>query len=747
MSRFFHLCYRSFVFALREARKSRAINFSYYHTVTFLVLQILILQFSFAMGVQAMTNERRVEAQDTIVTPPIIGLAEIEITAQDPYQDVQLLSSQYGRLSKEVLALRLASHMGSIAQEFSSAYVQTNGPGSLALLSQRGLPASRTQVVWNGFGLNHPMLGVVDLSLIPSSLFDAVLFTPGLGQARFGQSGAGSMHILQQTVSDDKIALQHSLGSFGAKQTRMHATSTKGNISWDIRLYRKTAENNFEFRKRVFDPEQRAIVSKWFRRENNDTQSYSVLFNVKKEASRMPLGGARDTITNRSAPFLRSFIANSEYQSTIWAFTQNNNIPGSKLSPSLRASQSDAFLRWMQGLRWGSRNQWRLQHFIQWQRLDFNDPDKEINSDSDSWSSILRLEHQNTLGKHAILQSLVEWSITGVNSTDYELIRSRWSLLHRHTIHGEFGTSNTLRVDVNQAYYNDFGWNWSGELGWKTKLSRVLGLRFLSAKHSVIPTFNDLYWPALGNSNLNSEQVYSIESGLEWAQTPLEWEGGQLRVDVQLSYYWNTVNNGIRWLPDNQGLSRPLNIEGITARGAESDIALAFQYAQFSGVIKSGLYQVIAHMDRERYSGDPALNKQLRYTPEWQFKHYVLLSYNALQLMLSNSYVAERYSSADHSSPFDPLSAYVTWNAAFGVDIPWVAGKIMGEQQIEQNTMTAKGNSSAQPQWKLSWRIELNNIFSENYEQVLNYPMPGRHFMLSIQLQRAGSASRAVTRE
>ena len=747
MSRFFHLCSRSFAFALREAKNSRITSYFYCQTITFLALKILILQISFAISVQAKTNERRVEAQDTLANPPILGLAEIEITAQNPYQDVQLLGSQYGRLSKEVLALRLASHMGSIAQEFSSAYVQTNGPGSLALLSQRGLPASRTQVVWNGFRLNHPMLGVVDLSLISSSLFDAVLFTPGLGQARYGQSGAGSMHILQQAVKDDRIALQHSLGSFGAKQTRLHATSSKDNISWDLRLYRKAAENNFEFKKRVFDPEQRAIVSKWFNRENNDTQSYSVLFNVKKEASRLPLGGTRDAITNRSAPFLRSFIANSEYQSTIWAFIQDNNIPGSKLAPSLRASQSDAFLRWMQGVRWGSRNHWRIQHFIHWQSLDFKDPDKEINSDSDIWSSILRLEHQNTLGKHAILQSLVEWSMTSVNSTDYELIRSRWSLLHRHTIHGEFGTRNTLRVDVNQAYYNDFGWNWSGELGWKSKLSRVLGLRILSAKHSVIPTFNDLYWPVLGNSDLNSEQVYSVESGLEWAQTPFEWDGGQLRADVQLSYYWNTVNNGIRWLPDNQGLSRPLNIEAITSRGVESDIALAFQHAQFSGVIKSGIYQVIAYMDQERYSGDPARNKQLRYTPEWQFKHYVYLRYNALQFMLSNSYVAERYSSSDHSSPFDPLSSYSTWNAAFGVDIPWSAGMFIDKRPIEQVTMTANRNSSAQPQWKLSWKVKLNNIFSESYEQVLNYPMPGRHFMLSIQLQRVGSASRAVTRE
>tara|TARA_B100000989_G_scaffold287572_1_gene257326 strand:- start:9292 stop:11538 length:2247 start_codon:yes stop_codon:yes gene_type:complete len=744
MVRFSHLFNLSVSIAANELTTRWAINHFYYELITFPGLTFLIVQITFTLNIHAMAHEMQIEAHDTLANLPIIGLAEIEIIAQNPYQDFQLLGTQYGRLSKELLELRFASHMGSIAQEFSSAYVQTNGPGSLALLSQRGLPASRNQVVWNGFGLNHPMLGVVDLSLIPSNLFDAVLFTPGLGQARFGQSGAGSMHILQQTFDGDRIALQYSMGKYGAKQTRVHAASSKDNISWDLRVYRMVAENNFDFKKRVFDPEQRAIIPKWYSRENNDSQSHSVLFNFKKEPSKMTLKGSRDKIFNRTFSSLRSFVAKSEYQSTIWAFTQDNNIPGSKLSPSLRANQSDAYLRWIQGLRWGIRNQWRIQHFGLWQALDFKDPDKEIDSESDIWSSIIRIEHQNRLGKSAYLQSLVEWSITGVNSTDYEVTRSRWSFSHRHTLHGEYGTRNILRVDMNQAYYDDFGLNWSGELGWNSKLSPALGIRFLSAKHSVIPTFNDLYWPVLGNSDLRSEQVYSIESGLQLAQTLLHWDGGKLRTDVQLSYYWNTVNNGIRWLPDEQGLSKPLNIEAITARGGELDIALAFHHAQFSGVVKSGAYQVIAHMDKERYKGDPALNMQLRYTPKWQFKHYIHVQYKELQAMLSNSYVAERYSSADHSSPFDPLSAYSTWNASFGVEIPWAADRILGTDQVEKDFKGASRNIPRRLLWNLSWSLEINNIFSETYEQVLNYPMPGRHFMLSIQLKREGSGSRAI---
>ncbi|MBU94700.1 MAG: hypothetical protein CL669_03805 [Balneola sp.] len=747
MGRFLHLFKRTVSITVNELTSSRANDFVYCKLTTYSCLMMLIALIIFTLNIHAMAHEMRKEAHDTLVNPPIIGLAEIEIIAENPYQDFQLLSTQYGRLSKDLLELRLASHMGSIAQEFSSAYVQTNGPGSLALLSLRGLPASRNQVVWNGFELNHPMLGVVDLSLIPSNLFDAVLFTPGLGQARFGQSGAGSMHIFQQAFDGDKIIVQYSMGSYGAKQTTVHALSTKDNISWDLRLYSKAAENNFDFKKRVFDPEQREIVPKWFSRENNNSQSHSALFTFKKEPSRMTLESYPYKSSDRRFSSLQSFIAKSEYQSTIWAFTQDNKIPGSKLSPTLRASQSDAFLRWMQGLRWGRRNQWRMQHFSQWQTLDFQDPDKEIDSDSDIWNNTLRIEYQNRIGKSTFVQSMAELSTTSVNSTDYDLIRSRWLFSQRHRLYREFGMDNLLRVDMNQAYNNHFGWNWSGELGWNSKLSPELGIRFLSAKNSVIPTFNDLYWPVLGNPDLISEQVYSIESGLHWFQTPLHWDGGNLKADVQLSYYWNNVNNGIRWLPDEQGLSRPLNIEVITARGVESDIALGFHHAQFSGVLKSGVYQVIAHMDKERYNGDSALNKQLRYTPEWQFKHYLHLRYKALQFMLSNSYVAERYSSADHSSPFDPLSAYSTWNSAFSVEIPWSASRFLDSDKLLESFTDASGNILGKPVWQLSCSIELNNIFSETFEQVLNYPMPGRHFMLSIQLKRAGSGGNAITSE
>ena len=80
----------------------------------------LLVQSTFNPSGHATAHELQIETHDTLAILPTIGLAEIEIIAENPYQDFFLLSTQYGRLSKEILELRLASHMGSIAQEFSS---------------------------------------------------------------------------------------------------------------------------------------------------------------------------------------------------------------------------------------------------------------------------------------------------------------------------------------------------------------------------------------------------------------------------------------------------------------------------------------------------------------------------------------------------------------------------------------------------------------------------------------------------
>ena len=101
MGRFLHLFNRTVSITVNELTNSRVNDFVYCKLTTYSCLMMLIALIIFTFNIHAMAHEMWKEANDTLVNPPIIGLAEIEIIAENPYQDFQLLSTQYGRLSKD----------------------------------------------------------------------------------------------------------------------------------------------------------------------------------------------------------------------------------------------------------------------------------------------------------------------------------------------------------------------------------------------------------------------------------------------------------------------------------------------------------------------------------------------------------------------------------------------------------------------------------------------------------------------
>ena len=62
----------------------------------------------------------------------------------------------------------------------SQVFIKSYGLGSLATTSFRGAGASHTAVLWNGFNLQSPMLGQLDLSLIPTNFLNDVKLREGV---------------------------------------------------------------------------------------------------------------------------------------------------------------------------------------------------------------------------------------------------------------------------------------------------------------------------------------------------------------------------------------------------------------------------------------------------------------------------------------------------------------------------------------------------------------------------------------
>jgi len=113
----------------------------------------------------------------------LMPVADAQMIFDTLYLDeTEIISFQYDRntpvSSREIdtLVKSELNHL-SLAELLSAhtpVFVKAYGKGTLATASFRGTAASHTKVLWNGFEINSPMLGQVDLSLVPNNFYKDV---------------------------------------------------------------------------------------------------------------------------------------------------------------------------------------------------------------------------------------------------------------------------------------------------------------------------------------------------------------------------------------------------------------------------------------------------------------------------------------------------------------------------------------------------------------------------------------------
>ena len=124
------------------------------------------------------------------------------------------------------------------------------------------------------------------------------------------------------------------------------------------------------------------------------------------------------------------------------------------------------------------------------------------------------------------------------------------------------GTSS-IRYDHNSA----FGGFLSPGFGVVAALDPALRIKFSAGKTFRAPGFNDLYWPQSGNSALKPEHGWAYEIRGERLLRP--------DLFAALSFFWRDVDDRIAWLPGDEGLWHPANINHQSIRGMD----LEFRYS------------------------------------------------------------------------------------------------------------------------------------------------------------------------
>ena len=220
-----------------------------------------------------------------------------------------------------------------------------------------------------------------------------------------------------------------------------------------------------------------------------------------------------------------------------------------------------------------------------------------------------------------------------------------------------------------------------------------------------MPTFNDLYYTFVGNTQLQPEVADQYNLGITWAH---RYDRLIRYFSVQAEGYLNNVTNKIvavpttnlyRWMMLNIGAAR---IKGVDIN-AESSILLGTDWSVKPG-LRYTYQEAIDVSDKDQNYG-----AQIPYVPRHNGSAVLGAIWKNCSFNYSFIYTGARYGQKANI-PENRLQPWYTHDVAAAVSLPF-------------------------GQWTVKAFAEVNNVFNQFYDVVLNFPMPGRYYRVGISIQ------------
>ncbi len=343
----------------------------------------------------------------------------------------------------------------------------------------------------------------------------------------------------------------------------------------------------------------------------------------------------------------------------------------------LHYRQQSAYLSWA--------NSWALLDF--W-ALDFSTDAQYNKLDAD----VAAFVHPQRVSAIAALATRFHWE--KANLAAHLVYQGAWDGYDAKNA-GAWTRENTFRqawMPSLSAFYRPLEWL---EMDAFAKLSYRL------------PTFNDLYYALIGNTNLRPESAMQLGLNLYFQLRTGPWTAS-----LRLSPYFNRVRDKIVAIPtSSQFRWSMLNIGIVEVLGG--DVKAAGGY----------------------WAGDWRCDLTLRYSYQ-----RALDRTNPDNQTYGNQipYIPLHSASVDASVVRKGWS--LVWNTLF-TGTRWSRTANIPEYEIKPWTITdlRLGKEFMLPRWKdgttqpsLSLGVSFNNIFNRSYQIVQGYPMPGFNMMFSV---------------
>ncbi len=599
------------------------------------------------------------------------AIREVQITAAKA--ETYAAGSRHTLIDSAFLKQNNAGSLAEVLQNATAVYVKTYG---IATVSFRGTGASQTAVLWNGFNVNLPSLGLSDLTLIPVNSLGSVQLQHGSAGSTFGSAAIGGA-ILLASPSDIKpgfsLNAQQDFGSFGKYFSRLGSSYGFKKAGLSASVFRSEARNDFPF-------------INFGKRLEKQVNAATAQTGFTADAAFRP--------SEKQKFFFRNWYTASDYQAQPGMLTTNTH-----------ARNQNRNLRSM--AEWNYRSNWgnttvKAAYFRDFMRYQ-DDNLKPSDTDISTWQA--QAEHAFIIKEKLNLNLGADSKFFTGEVDGYSRPVEEW----QHSVFALF------RYDLFRDLHLNLNWRQAFIPGFNPPPAPTLGFSYdflhqnlhtLSWKGNFtrgyrVPTLNDRYWPP-GNPDLKPEDSRNLETGVKYT-----FSGNALTAETELTGYRMLVKNWIQWSPGtNGGLWSAQNLQEVLASGLEFSGKLTYRFSADLRAEASGNYAYTSSVQKATYQNtEPELlNKQLVYVPLHTASGLLQTSYKTWFLTLNGSFTGSRFPDAENEKT---LPAYSLLHVYGG------------------KTFTLN---------KYSFQVigRVNNLTDVRYQNYQYYATPGRHYSLSL---------------
>ncbi len=224
-------------------------------------------------------------------------------------------------------------------------------------------------------------------------------------------------------------------------------------------------------------------------------------------------------------------------------------------------------------------------------------------------------------------------------------------------------------------------------------------------KHSYrMPTFNDLYYTDMGNAYLKPETAIQYNVGIlyDLVQNDSWFKYFKIGADA----YYNNVKDKIIAYPKGQQFRwTMLNLGRVKITGVDAQLGMTFGLPYDIDLTTKLQYTYQEAIDVTN-PADNYYGHQIPYIPWHSGSAVVMLDWRGWHLNYSFIYTGERYNQQE--------------NIRYNYTQPWYTSDVSLMKSFKIKKVVMKAT------------IEVNNLLSQDYDVILNYPMPKRNYRFGL---------------